>query len=146
MADGIMGTLLNSAEGILHMSFPPGLAYSRNVEPIAYLELGGRPAFKMALHRAGERWYWYCAHLWESGWSIVEVTDPARPRFVRSIEGPSLTQRSTPAAARLRRAAARALGLIAVTLTCRESLAARGMTDYGKRLRSSTRSSTRSTP
>ena len=73
------------------MSFPPGRAYSRNVEPIAYLDLGGRPAFKMALHRAGERWYWYCAHLWESGWSIVEVTDPARPRFVRFLEGPPNT-------------------------------------------------------
>jgi len=27
----------------------------------------------MALHKAGERWYWDCAHLWEAGWSIVEL-------------------------------------------------------------------------
>jgi hypothetical protein len=73
------------------VSFPPGKAWSRNVEPLAYLELEGRPAFKMALHCAGERWYFYCAHLWHSGWSIVEVTDPARPRFVRHIEGPANT-------------------------------------------------------
>jgi hypothetical protein len=29
-----------------------------------------------------------CAHLWATGWSIVEVTDPQLPRFVRYIEGP----------------------------------------------------------
>jgi hypothetical protein len=69
-------------------NFPAGKAYSKNVEAIGYLPLQDKPAFKMALHRANGRWYWYCAHLWEPGWSIVEVTDPARPRFVRFIEGP----------------------------------------------------------
>ena len=69
--------------------FPPGKAYAKNVEAIGYLPLQDKPAFKMALHKAGERWYWYCAHLWESGWSIVEVTDPENPRFVRFIEGPA---------------------------------------------------------
>ena len=73
------------------MVFPAGRALSRNVEAIGYLPLRDKPAFKMALHRVGERWYWYCAHLWESGWSIVEVTDPAKPRYVRFIEGPPNT-------------------------------------------------------
>ena len=66
--------------------FPPGPPLSKNVEAIGYLPLEERPAFKMALHRAGGRWYWYCAHLWTSGWSIVEVTDPEKPRFVRFID------------------------------------------------------------
>ena len=73
------------------MVFPTGQALSRNIEAIGYLALQDKPAFKMALHRMGERWYWYCAHLWESGWSIVEVTDPAKPRYVRFIEGPPNT-------------------------------------------------------
>ncbi|HEV3010644.1 MAG TPA: hypothetical protein VGX52_16575, partial [Burkholderiales bacterium] len=73
------------------MSLPPGTALSRNVEAVGYLPLQDKPAFKMALHKAGARWYWYCAHLWESGWSIVEVTDPAKPRFVRFIAGPPNT-------------------------------------------------------
>jgi hypothetical protein len=45
----------------------------------------------MAIHRVGERWYFYCAHLWASGWSIVDVTDPSQSRFVRYIEGPPNT-------------------------------------------------------
>ena len=73
------------------MNFPPGTARSRNVTAVGYLPLEDRPAFKMALHKAGERWYFYCAHLWVSGWSIVEVTDPQNPRFVRHIEGPPNT-------------------------------------------------------
>jgi hypothetical protein len=43
------------------MNVPAGTARSRNVEAIGYLPLEDRPAFKMALHKAGGRWYWYCA-------------------------------------------------------------------------------------
>jgi len=71
--------------------FPPGKAWTKNFEPIAYIPLENRPAFKMALHKAGDRWYLYTAQFWHSGLSIVEVTDPARPRFVRFIEGPANT-------------------------------------------------------
>jgi hypothetical protein len=73
------------------MPFPPGQSWIRNFELIGYLDLEGRPGFKMALHKAGSRWYLHVAMLWTSGWSIVEVTDPAHPRFVRFIEGPPNT-------------------------------------------------------
>jgi len=73
------------------MTFPPGTPRANNVESIGYLPLQDKPAFKMALHKTGDRWYWYCAHLWEPGWSVVEVTDPKKPRFVRFIEGPANT-------------------------------------------------------
>src|SRR5947207_3363098 len=73
------------------MNFPEGRARSHHVEAVGYLPLQDKPAFKMALHQAGSRWYWYCAHLWEPGWSVVEVTDPKKPRFVRFIEGPANT-------------------------------------------------------
>jgi len=71
--------------------FPPGQFWSRNVEPVAYMDLGGKPGFKMALHKAGGRWFFYVAHLWEPGWSIVDVTDAAHPRFVRFMPGPANT-------------------------------------------------------
>ncbi len=73
------------------MPFPLGQYWSRNVEPEAYIDLGNRPGFKMALHKAGERWFFYVAHLWQPGWSVVDVSDPRQPRYVRFIEGPANT-------------------------------------------------------
>src|SRR5215468_1105474 len=73
------------------MPFPPGQPWIHNFEQVGYLDLEGRPGFKMALHKAGERWYLYVAMLWASGWSIVEVTDPTKPRFVKFIPGPPNT-------------------------------------------------------
>ena len=70
------------------MPFPPGTAFSDNFEAIGYIGLESRPGFKMAIHKAGERWYLYTAHFWCSGWSVVEITDAKNPRFVRYIEGP----------------------------------------------------------
>jgi hypothetical protein len=71
--------------------FPPGKSFARNIEAIGYTDLDGRPAFKLALHRAGDRWYLYTATFWHPGLNIVEVTEPANPRFVRFIPGPANT-------------------------------------------------------
>jgi hypothetical protein len=66
-------------------------ASSENVELVGYDDLDGRSGFKLALHEADGRLYLYVAALWHSGWSIVEVTDPRAPRFVRWIAGPPNT-------------------------------------------------------
>jgi hypothetical protein len=71
--------------------FPRGEAWSRNVGAIAYIDLEGRPGFKMAIHRSGEKWYLYTAHLWHSGDSIIDMTDAARPRFLKFVPGPPNT-------------------------------------------------------
>ena len=71
--------------------FPAGEAWSSNVEAIAYIDLDARPGFKMAIHRSAERWYLYTAHLWHSGFSIIDITEPAKPRFVRHVPGPPNT-------------------------------------------------------
>jgi len=52
------------------------------------MDLGGKPGFKMAIHKAAGRWYFYVAHLWEPGWSIVDITDPLAPRPIKFIPGP----------------------------------------------------------
>jgi hypothetical protein len=72
-------------------NFPEGKAYSRNVEAIGYCGLNGRPGFKMAVHKAGERWYLYVAHLWHSGFSVLDVTDPAKLDVLRYVAGPPNT-------------------------------------------------------
>jgi hypothetical protein len=65
--------------------------FARNVEYVGYDDLDGRSGFKLALHEANDRFYLYVAALWHSGWSIVDVTEPTEPRFVRWIPGPPNT-------------------------------------------------------
>src|ERR1700754_1313762 len=66
-------------------------AFTDNVEFVGYDDLEGRSGFKLALHEANGRFYLYVAGLWHSGWSIVDVTNPREPRFVRWIPGPENT-------------------------------------------------------
>jgi hypothetical protein len=64
------------------------MPFAQNVELIGYDDLAGRSGFKLAMQEAGGRFYLYVAALWEPGLSIIDVTDPAAPRFVRWIDGP----------------------------------------------------------
>ena len=66
-------------------------AYSRNVEVVGYCDMQDRPAFKMCICEVHGRWYLYTGHFWHHGWSIVDVSDPARPRVERFVEGPGNT-------------------------------------------------------
>lgn len=63
----------------------------RDVSFVGFHDLAGRPAFKIAPERVDGRWYLYLADFWHSGWSIVDVTDPADPTYVRHVEGPENT-------------------------------------------------------
>jgi hypothetical protein len=71
--------------------FPEGTALSSNIEAIGYIGLEGRPGFKMAIHKIADAWYLYTAHLWHSGFSVIDITDAANPRFVRFVPGPPNT-------------------------------------------------------
>jgi hypothetical protein len=69
---------------------PPRGAYARNVEVLGYCDLDERPGFKMSVREKNGRWYLYMGHFWESGWSVVDVTDPAAAKVLRftPIPGP----------------------------------------------------------
>ncbi len=70
---------------------PPGWAAS-HFEPVGYSAMDNRlGAFKMAIRKINDRWYLYTGHLWHYGWSIVDVTDPKDPKFVKFIPGPENT-------------------------------------------------------
>ncbi len=67
------------------------MPYSDNVELLAYHDLDGRSGFKLAVREFEDRFFLYVAALWEPGFTILDVTDPARPDFVRWIPGPPNT-------------------------------------------------------
>jgi len=70
---------------------PPGPWTGRNVRVIGYSETEGRPPFKLAIQEVGGRWLLYMGHLWDRGWSIMDVTNPRDPRVVKFIPGPPNT-------------------------------------------------------
>ncbi|MER6093543.1 LVIVD repeat-containing protein [Streptomyces bluensis] len=69
----------------------PGGGYAWNVEAVGYCDMDDRPAFKMAIREVAGRWYLYTGHFWDSGWSVVDVTDPARPEVAAFVPGPADT-------------------------------------------------------
>lgn len=61
---------------------------AHNVELVAYHPLDKRPNFKMAIQVVEDRWYLYTGHFWHNGWTVVDVTDPAKPEPVHHWKGP----------------------------------------------------------
>ena len=61
-------------------------AYAKNVEVIGYHDLKEKPAFQMAIQEVKGRFYLYTGSYHASGWSILEVTDPANPRYIQFLE------------------------------------------------------------
>jgi hypothetical protein len=72
----------------------PTAEESHKISMVGYHDLAGRPAFKLALRRDGARWLLYTGHLWHSGWSVIDVTEPTRPKLLRFVESPYTTQTS----------------------------------------------------
>ena len=82
---------LAGQRGVDAQQIPPGSAAS-HMQAIGYSGLEGRGgAFKMAIKEVNGRWYLYLGHLWHRGWSIVDVTDPAAPKYLKFIPGPANT-------------------------------------------------------
>jgi hypothetical protein len=69
----------------------PASYFCRNIEPVGYHDLDGKPAFKLAMQEVNNRWYLYVAHLWHRGWSVLDVTDPDAPQYELFIPGPENT-------------------------------------------------------
>jgi hypothetical protein len=67
----------------------PAGAYAHNVEAVGYTDLDHRPAFKMAIQEVNGRWFLYTGHFWHAGWSILDVTNPARPSLANFVSFPN---------------------------------------------------------
>jgi hypothetical protein len=84
---GAITVIVGLATPALADPIPPGWEASK-MEPVGYSSVDNRKgAFKMALKKVNGRWYMYLSHLWHYGWSIVDVTDPRDPKFVKFIPG-----------------------------------------------------------
>jgi hypothetical protein len=81
----LMASSVASAE-----PFPKG-AQAEHVKQIGFSSLGGRyGAFKIAIkHTANDKWYLFTGHSFDQGWSIVDITDPTKPRYVKFIPFPT---------------------------------------------------------
>lgn len=94
----LVGCLLSLVLSVVALSsfasadpIPKGWQAS-SMKAIGYSDLDGRGgAFKMAIRQAKGRWYLYMGHEWHRGWTIIDVTDAANPKFVKFIEGPDNT-------------------------------------------------------
>src|SRR5882672_4756420 len=76
-------------------------AEARDMELIGHDDLQGRSAYQPTIHKQGGRFIAYVGHHGgkarnpltgvdeDNGTSIVDVTDPARPRYLTHIPGPA---------------------------------------------------------
>ncbi len=86
LSAGILFAQLNA-----YAQIPKGWE-AENMHPIGYSNLDGHEgAFKMAIRHVDGHWYLYMGHLWNRGWTIVNVTDPSHPKVVKFIPGPPNT-------------------------------------------------------
>src|SRR5438105_1005909 len=69
----------------------PPRSSASNVRVVGYSDVGGRPPFKLSIRQANGRWYLYAGHLWHRGWTILDVTDPAKPSVANFVPGPENT-------------------------------------------------------
>lgn len=83
-AGGVAAGSTQTATAQEALAAPAG-AYALNVEAVGYSDVGDKPAFKMAVREKAGRWYLYVGHFWEPGWSILDVTDPARPEVAAFV-------------------------------------------------------------
>jgi hypothetical protein len=63
-------------------------AFAKNIEVLGYNDLDGRPGFQMAMQVVDGRYYLYLAHFKHCVWTILDVTDPRKPEYLKFVPGP----------------------------------------------------------
>lgn len=61
------------------------------IEMVGYHHLDGNPGFKLAMQKVDGRYYLYLCHMWQSGWTVLDVTEPRQPEVVWHGDGPEYT-------------------------------------------------------
>jgi hypothetical protein len=85
----------SAAAGLIILALP-ALAQSpkigdppeaKNMRLVGYNDLHGRSAYQPTIHHQGRRYIAYVGHHENNGTSIVDVTDPAQPKYLAHIPG-----------------------------------------------------------
>ena len=61
---------------------------AKNMEFVGYHDIEDKPGFQMAMQVVNKRWYLYIAHWYHQGWSIMDVTEPSAPKYIKFIPEP----------------------------------------------------------
>lgn len=89
---GAPGALPASSQAVEASAIPPGWT-SQAIEPVGYVDLDSIEAFKLGLKRIGQRWFLFVGEGGigieeRTGFRVVDVTDPARPRSLVHVAVP----------------------------------------------------------
>jgi hypothetical protein len=68
------------------MKIEKGIA--KNMELVGYHDVDDKPGIQMAMQVVNHRWYLYIAHWYHQGWSIMDVTEPSGPKYIKFIPDP----------------------------------------------------------
>jgi len=68
----------------------PAGGQAQKMEVVGFTALQGRAgAFKLSIKQSKGRWYLFAGHQFHRGFSIIDVTDPAAPRYVKFVPSPA---------------------------------------------------------
>jgi hypothetical protein len=86
MRSAIVSAIVLAGGTALADQFPAGWQ-AEHMQPVGFSALGGRyGAFKIAIKQTvNGKWYLFTGHTFDQGWSIVDITDPSKPRYVKFI-------------------------------------------------------------
>jgi hypothetical protein len=70
----------------------PKGAFAHNVDYIGFTDVNGHFPFKIDIQQVNGRWYMYGGAQTDRGWSVLDVTDPAKPSVLNWIPGPPNTR------------------------------------------------------
>jgi hypothetical protein len=95
----LFGAVILDAQRGAKPSAQSGQAEARDMALVGYSDLQGRSAYQPVIHRQGPRWIAYVGHhggtalnplngqMEPNGTSIIDVTEPGRPRYLAHIPG-----------------------------------------------------------
>jgi len=93
-ATAAVAAIVLSASALSAEPIPPGWL-AQNLQPIGYIDMEHRHAFKLALKQQDRRWYLFTSYAAEPGTTgrpgalvVIDVTDPMRPKRIKEILGP----------------------------------------------------------